>query len=503
MSAAQSRPETQVHLLDARQCTWLYLGYLTFVVYGSLVPFSYRRIPLTDAIVRFRAVLAQHDFQIHSKSDFLANVLFYVPLGFLLMAALCADRRWRWAWPMALLALPLCTFISMNMEFLQLFFPPRVTSFGDIYSNSIGGWLGVAIWLLAGLPILRWCRLVWTSQLGVGVAGLLLPGYLLILVVLSLMPPDLTISPVEIYHKYENGMIRIIPFEPHGEIWNRIVESAQHRFGPTRLKPVQLYKDIDGFYQIEHHLWNVAYFYPIGMLAALLKNSTWRRRSTWPRVAALGLLISGTIEFLQLFDMQRFFDMSDIVTGTLAIVSGWWSGIALAERLQAEPIRESMADQVSASQGWMAFWGIVWFGAVVFVNWHPFRFVETPAWPGTWMPFVDYYDQHNYFQPLDQFVRKTLLFLPGGILITLSLPAGPRSLQGLTVCSIAFVVAAIVEIGQLFVPSRYFSVTDILVETNGAWLGFLLTHHARLMMPMPAYDENEIIAKAHTPDAKN
>ena len=64
-----------------------------FAVYGSFVPLQYRRIPLADAIERFRN-LPWPQYAAVSSSDWATNVMLFIPLTFTWMGALVADRRW-------------------------------------------------------------------------------------------------------------------------------------------------------------------------------------------------------------------------------------------------------------------------------------------------------------------------------------------------------------------------------------------------------------------------
>jgi VanZ family protein len=67
--------------------------------------------------------------------DFALNVLAFVPLGFGLRLAGLSRVR----------ALVMVVATTLAIELLQLYIPGRVTSLGDLISNSIGGALGIAI----------------------------------------------------------------------------------------------------------------------------------------------------------------------------------------------------------------------------------------------------------------------------------------------------------------------------------------------------------------------
>lgn len=433
------------------------LGYFLCIVYGSLVPLHYQHMPLEQAIDLFRQE-ATNRLHIGSRSDFVANAVLYVPLSFLVLATVGSERRWLWSFLFAPLVILFGAVTSIVVEFMQLYFPPRTTSWSDVVANTIGSAIGAVLWLAFGQGVLRWCRLVWTAELGVGLAGLILPAYLLLLFALSQLPPDLTLSPVELYHKYQRGMVRLVPFAA--------------------------LPDVDVYAQAEKHLWNVAYFHPVGLLLAFRRATYWRKLTSWPQVFGIGLLTTGAIEAAQLFNMARYFDASDIVSGSLSILGGWTLGVHSASRSATTIVQGRGGPPVkSQSISCLVLLGLVWLGVVLFVEWHPFRLRAIPQWPDTWLPFSDYYQQRNFFQPLEQLVRKTSLFLPGGILLALAFAFFPRKLRGWRLIGLALLVAAVTETGQLVVETRYFSITDILVETNGAWLGSLLTRRGCSLIP--------------------
>ena len=67
----------------------LALGYLVFVVYGSLVPLDYTPVPWDEAVERFRNIRFLQ-LGIGSRADWVANLLLFIPLTFLWLG---------WLWP--------------------------------------------------------------------------------------------------------------------------------------------------------------------------------------------------------------------------------------------------------------------------------------------------------------------------------------------------------------------------------------------------------------------
>lgn len=131
----------------------LALVYMGLVVYASLYPFAYWRDQGLASWVFLLAPLPRY----WTGFDVVANVLGYMPLGFLL--ALSALRTGRGARALTSSALA-CTALSFAMESLQVFLPDRVPSNLDLALNATGGWLGALMaWTLERLGLLqRWER---------------------------------------------------------------------------------------------------------------------------------------------------------------------------------------------------------------------------------------------------------------------------------------------------------------------------------------------------------
>jgi VanZ family protein len=88
-----------------------------------------------------------------------------------------------------------------------------------------------------------------------------------------------------------------------------------------------------------------------------------------------------------------------------------------------------------------------------------------------------------------------VLFVPLGVLLTVALPAARG--RGALVVGLAALVAAAIEAGQLFLPTRYASVTDVLIASGGAWAGLLVTRQARLLIgltavPRPGHSDHSL-----------
>ena len=101
----------------------LSLCYLAFVIYGSLIPFQFRPLPIAEAIDRFSHI-PYLNLGIQSRADFIANILLYIPLSFFLTGALCKKTHsLAIKYTATLFVLLLCSLLAGLIEFIQVFFP--------------------------------------------------------------------------------------------------------------------------------------------------------------------------------------------------------------------------------------------------------------------------------------------------------------------------------------------------------------------------------------------
>ncbi|QSA96056.1 VanZ family protein [Methylococcus sp. EFPC2] len=190
-------------LLSARLRVWpIFLVYLAFVVYGSLVPFEYRPLSLELALQRFAGIAYLH-LGIGSRADWVANIVLYVPLSFLGCAALIGLRA---PGVLRLLAalpvLAFCLAVAVAVEFTQIFFAPRTVSLNDLLAETLGSLAGIALffqgrWRLADLLD---AYVAGGRPSVVAVFTLYGLGYLL----LSLFPYDLLVDPDELAWKLDS-----------------------------------------------------------------------------------------------------------------------------------------------------------------------------------------------------------------------------------------------------------------------------------------------------------
>ncbi|WP_425616565.1 VanZ family protein [Anatilimnocola sp. NA78] len=275
-------------------------------IYGSLVPHQFRAVSLRVAIQQFRQIPFLH-LTIESRSDWVSNILLFMPLGYFWLVALSVGRSRLVALTWALLLVPTLAGLSMAIEFTQIWFPARTASQNDIAAESLGALIGALAWIGCGNYVTRWMGSYFAIEVPASPIAWLLLAYLAGFILYSLLPLDLTIRPGELALKYREGIISLVPFADLGSIWD----------AATRLA-------IDVLLAV-----------PIGALAGSLRttSSSWRLIVT---ATLKGVAVIAAIELAQVFVFSRTASLTDVVLGGVGVSIGvlvFRSGeLRLAER---------------------------------------------------------------------------------------------------------------------------------------------------------------------------
>jgi len=426
------------------------LAYTAFVIYGSLVPLDFRTLPWDEAVARFSRIPFLK-LGIGSRADWMANLLLFIPLAFLWMGALSAGSG-TLAKGLATLALiPAAAALSVGIEFTQLFFPQRTVSQNDILAETLGGLIGVLAWWAAGDRFLAWLQSWQHQHAQAALAERLAWVYWAAVLVYNVLPLDLTISLVEIFHKWQSGMVNLIPFGrlPH--------EAAEALYEITT---------------------DALIWFPLALL--------WRldgTRSAW-RAWGMTLATAVLLECLQLFVFSRVSDVTDLFTAAAGAALGSYAGGRLVARAMPH-------DEALPWAGWLPFVvAAAWMAVLCFVFWFPFDFRSDGAFIKSRLDFVQrvpfevYYFGTEY-RAITEVLRKTLFFAPLGGLLAWGVARQPwrwRSpLFGLSML-VLMGMPALIEFGQLMLPHKIVDTTDWLL----AWLGGLAGYAvARRMLRAP------------------
>ncbi len=434
-------------VLTTRQYSWLTAAFVVFIVYGSLVPLHFRSLPLDEGWSRLKEAFSQ-PVAVAQPSDWLANILLFIPLGFLLMGWRCVDRPGHSLAPI-LGIIPACSLLSAALEFAQLWFPPRNTNINDVVAETMGAIIGLSIWLLKGQAATEWTRRFWSRHASRNWSMRLIPPYLLVLVISHGLPFDLTLSPTQLKKKRQLGMVALIPFE----------NTAQNP-----------YETVDKI------IVNVAWFLPAGALLAGIPFLYGKR--SWPEVAGIGIALAACIELMQLSVLSRYFDATDIVTGTIAVWLGW----RLMRSWQHTYLLLN-----SSLDGKRLIAAFLWVGALLFFHLEPFAFTADATILGerlrqtSAIPFEACLSL-DYLNELNKLIQKALLFVPLGLFV--SKHRGGRIERASVIVSALFLSFAL-AIGKLFCQPHALDVTDFVIEPLGAWLGYVAACRLSALMKAP------------------
>jgi VanZ family protein len=453
-------------ILTSRHYRYIALACFAGVIYGSFVPFHFEPRPINEAVSEYVRIVSE-PLTWESGADYLANVLLFIPLTFLWMGALTVERTRLEAAVTGLIVLPAASLLSAGIEFTQLYFPPRVTALDDIIAETAGGTIGILIWLTVGPPLTNLARWIWSRLSREGWAGTVLPAYAFFLVLIHVMPINLTISPALIQRKYNEGRIVLMPF----------ANFSTHSFDA-----------------IQGLIWDLIYYAPLGWLLAHLTSPGWRSWSRLPAIIAIATLAAFGMECLQVFVWSRETDVTDALVGTIAAVGGWIFTV-LHIRLSV-----TGGEQTASSLDRLASYGrpslilLLWLLVVFYVGWQPFDFTTNRDFLAerehqfTWIPFGDYRLQTE-FVAFEQALHKTLLFIPLGAILAATWSSGDHRLVSLIALLLALMVASAVEVGQFYLPGHTASVTDVIIELIGTSLGCFLGLRLRAVLSQSSLPE--------------
>ena len=424
---------------------------MAFTIYGSLVPFNYHARSWDDAVAAFRWVLKTR-VAIESRSDWAANWLLGVPLGYFLLGMLRVDRRgfvltvfW------ASVVLPLCVAFSACVEFSQLYFPGRTCSGSDIAAQSLGSAVGIIGWVVCGQWLTNSTRRAWGDPRSGGAVGRFLLAYMVVIALVQLLPLDIVTSPAEIYHRLRDGVqdgrITLVPFEE----WSRTYANgplSHWRLGQTWLELIGLYL-------------------PSGLLLAILPGRIWRSWYSISIVLIVGVFLAAILEAAQLL-VSRHPSTTDVIFGTIGVTLGWLAGRFGTTSTNQNGLGIEIA----------LVFAQIWFVVLAYTHWQNFSFGRARLDAIVWMPFADLQSK-NYIGALDDVLERILMFVPIGVLVTVvgrPTTGWPRPLLA---AMFGFGVAFVLEMGQVFLPERYPTMTDLFTGTLGAFVSAVVVQQLR------------------------
>lgn len=440
------------------------LVYLAFVIYGSLVPLDFKPMPMADALAVFRQVPFLQ-LGIGSRADWVANLLLFIPLTFLWSGVLCYRRSALVQLVATLFVFAAALALCVGIEFTQLFFPPRTVSQNDMFAETLGGLLGILLWQGIGPRFMRWYQGWHQAKAPDEFSQKLAWAYVAAVFAYGVLPLDLTISGVEIFHKWREGKLNLLPF--------------------ASLPSDPVY----AFYELAT---DILLWLPLAFL--------WRLQPQRSSLAAWKMTFWAVclLESLQVFVYSRSSDVTDLLTGAAGAALGVWLAVKSGAARQvsgangAEPARRHAISPIVS--GWPLLAAVAWLGLLMAVFWYPFNFVTDGVFLRERLvflervPFVTYY-YGTEFRAITEVFHKMLFFAPLGAFLAWFVAGVPwlwRLYAG--VASFVFLLAApmLIEFGQMALPEKFADTTDWFLESLGGLLGYVAFKRMRAALFTPS-----------------
>jgi glycopeptide antibiotics resistance protein len=430
---------------------WLLLAcvlYLAFIIYGSLVPLHYVALPFNEAIERFSHI-PYLQLGIRSRADWVANILLFIPFAFLLCALSFRPGATALNLVLAGVIWLFCAALAVSIEFTQLYFPQRTVSINDIIAETSGAMLGIILYSFRGRQLKQFLASLALIRGQASVVTYLLIGYVAIFILYNLLPLDLTLSPVELYKKWREGRIVLLPFSGY--------RGSAAEIGYAVLSDILLWC-------------------PIAVLLYLQQQQAGIR--LYSKVLLLALLL----EFCQLFVYSRVTDISDV----LCALIGTWLSITLLRLWQHKPPGKTDATAAQLKHGLLWSLAILAYSLfVLLLFWYPFNFNFDWAFINQRLQVAQgkvlleslYFGTE--YRAITALLQKLLVFFPLGVLLALfqrklSLRWQQQTLQ--IVGSIYVIsLALLCEAMQLALPGKTVDITDAILQIGGAAAGFGFT----------------------------
>jgi VanZ family protein len=414
----------------------LWLAWLSFVVYGSLVPLERNQRSLSEALRLFREI-PYFDLGVASRADWIANGVLYLPLGLLSAYGLMQARQRSARLGLILPAWAFCCAVAVAVEFFQIFFPPRTVSLNDLLAESIGSLLGVGLAFHRGDWLARFLTALWRSE--GRLRRLALQGYLLAYLAFSLFPYDFLISLAEIRDKVASPG------------WGWLLAGGGHGLGRS----------------VINALVETVATLPLGYYLAGSRPVTGlRRHAAFGIGAGLGL----ALELLQFFLASGSSQGLSVLTRALGVAAG------------ARCWRESQHLAAATVQAWLRRLslpgGLAYLPLLGYVSGylsHPWQgwAAAREQWAAIhWLPFYYHY-YTTEMVALHSLVSVAAAYAPLAVFAW----AWRRGVSASALAALS--LSVVVEAGKCFLAGTHPDPTNVLVAVGGA--GLAATSLARLL----------------------
>ncbi|WP_372716875.1 VanZ family protein [Novipirellula sp.] len=439
------------------------------LVVVSWAPFNFG--PNTLAEVRSQLIIAGIAPE-YSHADFVANIMIAIPLGFFLVGYFdlrtkCLLRRpspgpaLGIARPILLAAITLVASGSLGLlcETGQGWLPTRVASLRDVKAQIIGALFGVITWWCCGASVSGLITQTLRGQKLDSRINALVSLTAIGVIVWSIAPFDLILSPVSIVRKWTRGQIELVPFSCH---------------------PIFT---LNSLYQ-----WSVSFILgiPLGIWARRAIASLFVKGQPQSNICLAAIALGALPELLQIPIDGRVASSTDAIFTSLGVASGLLVAPVLFAAIESPVQTHVGMGKPTSKRRWMATSSDWFLVAMVYgalwslLSWYPFDFVTDSEQLKARLnqlfssPFHDV--ETNGLKTLFVVFRAFLLAvglgsLLGGGASRLSVSL-LRTMARYVILPLAVSIALIMETGQLLEGTRTAGGIGLLTQAGGIWLGF-------------------------------
>lgn len=427
------------------------LACATLVIFGSWAPLHFQNADFAEV---WKLYLDAGRGLLRSRSDLVANILLGIPFAYTLMGFLASDVKSRGRIRAnVLLVMSAAALLAIWVELGQGWFPGRVPSIRDSIAQIFGATLACVAWWVTGDRILGMVNRMLAGANPISRVQAAISLIAMSVLVWSVMPGDVLVSPVDIVRKWKNGGVEVIPFT-RGQA--SAAESIFQWFTGMILA------------------------IPLGLWAVQFLGLTLRHSTTLTEKALLAIGLGMLPEVLQIPIGSRIASATDALFGIIGAGLGialggvFWKNInRVVAQEQTHPLRQPALWYVAS---------LVYFGMICVLSWHPFDFETDPhrireiASEFASNPFSDY--QGSNLKIVFGFGRLAVI---SGILgILAGIGTGMIRLQAarIFIACVMFLAAiacsVVLELGQLLESTHSGGGLGLMMRLIATWSGLAL-----------------------------
>ena len=452
--------------MQSKIVSYLLGFYVFFAFYNTLIPFTFD-YGFADLAEQIAEITLRPDRRDLAITDIVGNIILFMPFGFLMYMFL----RYRNIGYPVIVATIAGLFLSLSIEFLQLFIKSRNTALHDLFNNSLGSLIGATVAAIYSYKVASVGRRIFYDWLERKPFLLLLSILGLSQAVAAMMP--FTVSITVSHFKRSIKSTNIVPFayESIGALFMNDPNNHDN-------------KPFDWTSLIE----DILFWMVIGYLLMICYRIYWKKKSYGILLLiGLPLLLFPMLEFMQLIIVSRITDINDIISGYLGTALG------IAAYYLLRPVRRK---QFSEHIDLLIIPAFMYFVFILFAGMRPFDWTMDPAvitydlTAERMIPFYAYFKSTGLSNIYD-LTSSLCYFLPISLFLSYRMRQAGRNFPPIyvmmTVAGLA--VGLFIEGTQLLSPTRISEITDVLAYGMGGAMGtFAIYYLEKEVIPtMAAY----------------